>query len=215
MTVAYPLAAQFDYTELKFSLRSLDKYLPKPFEVVIIGEKIPDWINNVTWIQLPDIPGKRQLSVRRKILAALELADEILFMNDDFFFLRESSIPYYVNGNLKSYPYAGSKQLQARLTELKKPTRHFDLHYPIIFKKDFREIIENFPADCLLRSAYCNWLNIDGEQITDCKFLKSTKPEIVKEAIKIKPFISTGEHSIKSILPVLLELFPNKSIFEV
>lgn len=215
MTVVYPLAAQPDYTELKFSLRSIDKYLPKPFEVVIIGEKIPDWINNVTWIQIPDIPGKRQLSVRRKILAGLELADEILFMNDDFIFLKESSIPYFVNGSLKTYAYAGSRQLQARLAELKKPARHFDLHYPIIFRKDFREIIENFPSDCLLRSAYCNWLGIEGEQTTDCKFLKSTKPEIVKEAMETKPFISTGEHSIKSILPILLQRFTIKSRFEL
>lgn len=215
MTVVYPLALQSDYTELKYSLRSIDTYLPKPFEVVIIGEKIPDWLNNVKWIQLPDVPNKKQLSVRRKILAALELSDEILFMNDDFFFLKHSDIPYYVNGALKTYSYSGSKQLQVRLAELKKPSRHFDLHYPIIFRKNFVNILENFPADCLIRSAYCNYLGIEGEQISDCKFLRAPKPEAIQQAIETKPFISTGEHSIKSILPILLELFPKKSYFEL
>lgn len=215
MTVIYPLASQSDYTELKFSLRSIDTYLPKPFEVVIIGEKTPDWLTNVTWIELPDIPNKKQLSVRRKILAALQLADEIIFMNDDFYFLKETQIPYYINGLLKTYSYSGSKQLQVRLAELKKPAKHFDLHYPIIFKKDFVTIMENFPADCLIRSAYCNYLGIEGEQTGDCKFLRATKPEAIQQAIETKPFISTGEHSIKSILPTLLELFPKKSYFEL
>lgn len=215
MTVVYPLASQSDYTELKFSLRSIDTYLSKPFEVVVIGEKIPDWLNNVTWIELPDVPNKKQLSVRRKILAALELSDDILFMNDDFYFLKPSDIPYYSNGALKTYSYSGSKQLQVRLAELKKPAKHFDLHYPIVFKKDFVNIIENFPADCLIRSAYCNWLGIEGEQVSDCKFLRAPKPEVIQQAIQSKPFISTGEHSIKSILPTLLELFPQKSYFEL
>lgn len=215
-TVVYPLASQSDYTELKFSLRSIDKYLPKPFEVVIIGEKVPEWINNVTWIHLPDIPNKKLLSVRRKILAGLSYSGgEILFMNDDFYFLRETPIPYFVNGFLQSCANAGSRQLQARLKELKKPARHYDLHYPIIFGQDFIEIMENFPADNLIRSAYCNWKGIPGEQTSDCKFLNSTKPDIVRITIETKSFMSTGEHSIKSIIPILFERFPKKSHFEL
>lgn len=215
MIACYPLAVQKDYTELRYSLRSLQQYYP-PSEVIVIGEKIPDWLINVTHIQLSDIANNRQLSVRRKILAALEYSgSDILFMNDDFYFLSGSDIPYFFNGDLKSYGYSGSKKLQDRLKELGKPTRNFDLHCPIIFGKDLPEVMAHFPADCLIRSAYCNYLEIKGIQMHDVKFLKTTKPETIIEFIKNNPFMSTGEHSLSSCLPILKELFPNKSNFEL
>ena len=104
MIVCYPLTTQLDYTELRYSLRSIEKYLQDVEEVIIVGDNLPDWINNVTQIILPDIKGKKQLSIRRKILAALNYTDEILFMNDDVYFLKPSNdFPYYYHGYLKNY----------------------------------------------------------------------------------------------------------------
>jgi hypothetical protein len=214
MTVVYPLANQSDYTELKYSLRSVDKFL-SPSEVIIVSERAPEWINNVTWIQLPDIHGRRQISVRKKILSAFEFATEILFMNDDFYFLRPVPAGYYFDRDIKFYAYTGSKKLQEELRTLKKPSKNFDLHYPIVLKNDFKQVMENFSSDTLIRSAYCNYLEIQGEQIPDCKFLKAEKPEVIRAVVKERSFISTGPGSLKSVLPVLEELFPTKSRFEI
>lgn len=214
MTIAIPLKRQNDYTELKFSLRSIEKFVENP-EVLIIGEELPKWIDNVTWIKVKDMDGRKQLSVKRKILAALEYSDEILFSNDDIYFLKKTKIPYYHNGDLKGYSYTGSKELQKELKAMGKPTKSFELHVPIIFKKDFKEIIKNFSADTLIRSAYANYLEIEGEQTIDCKFVKSPKPGEVTSAIETKPFISTGVYSIHAVKPFLEQLFPSPSKYEL
>lgn len=222
MKIAVPLKNQNDHSELKFALRSIERFAPSN-EVLIIGEELPEWIDNVTWIKIKDVEGRKQLSVKRKILAALEYSDEILFTNDDIYFLRPSEIPYYWNGDLKSYTYTGSKELQGDLKRMGKPTKSFELHVPMIFRKDFKEIIQNFSTDTLIRSAYCNYLGIEGEKFSykvngqngfDCKFVRNPKPDDIMSAIESMPFLSTGVHSINAVKPYLNQLFPNKSTFE-
>lgn len=216
MTVVYPLTAQLDYTELKFSLRSIKKYLLPPFEVVIVGDSLPDWITGVTQIELPDIPNKKQLSIRRKILAALEYAEEILFMNDDVYLLKTpASFPYYYHGMLKGYTESGSKPLEKQLIKLGKPALHYDGHFPLIYQREkFREASENFTEDCIIKSLYCNYHNIECVFSADCKIMKATRPEVIQEFIKDKPCFSTGVFSLASALPVLEKLYPNNSNFE-
>lgn len=213
MKIAYPLTSQKDYTELKYSLRSVERYLSRS-EVLIIGETLPDWITNVTWIRLPDVSGRKQISVRRKIYAALEYANEVLFMNDDIYFLKTINPPYYFNGDLKKYTFSGSAQLQKELKALGKPTKNFDLHYPIVFREDFKEVMENFSGDCLIRSAYCNYLEIEGEPIGDCKILQKPKEGTIENMVNTRPCLSTGTYSFTHCLPTLKNLFPHKSRFE-
>lgn len=215
MTVAYPLTVQPDYTELKFSLRSIEKYLTKPFKVLIIGNHVPDWLTNVTQIQIPDVPGRKQLSIRIKILAALEYAKEILFMNDDVYLLHPGCFPYYFHGELKNYSEPGSKALYEQLVKSGKPAKHFDGHYPLFYNRDFKEMSKNFSGDCIIKSMYCNYMGIEGTFAPDCKLIKATKPELVREFIKDKSCFSTGVFSLSGALPVLNELYPNKSKFEI
>lgn len=222
MTVAIPLKKQSNYDELKFALRSVERHVKA--DVIIIGEQLPRWIDNVTWIKLGDLDGRKQLSVKRKILAALEYSEEILFSNDDIYFLKKTKVPYYWNGDLKGYSYTGSKELQADLKRMGKPTKSFELHTPLIFKQDFKEVIKKFSVDTLIRSAYCNYLEIEGERFTgkidgqsafDCKFVKAPKPVDVTKAIESMDFISTGVYSVHAVLPFLQQLFPTPSKFEI
>lgn len=211
--ITYPLAAQKDYTELLYSLRSVEKHITPPYEIILIGSVLPDWITNVTWIQLGDIPGKKQLSIRRKILAALEYADEILFMNDDVYLLREAAwFPYYYHGTLKTYSESGSKSLMKQLQAMGKPIKHFDGHYPLLYDKRFKEVSWHFSEDVIIKSMYCNYMNIEGWEVPDNKIIKQKD---ILEFIKGKPAFSTGTYSLKSALPLLGKLFPNKSKFEL
>lgn len=216
MTIAYPLTVQSDYDELMFSLRSVEKYIKKPYQVVIIGDLLPDWITNVVHINLPDVKNKKQLSIRRKILAALTYADEVLMMNDDIYFLQPTkTFPYYWSGMLKHYSEAGTRQLEKRLTELDKPVKHFDNHYPIIYKQDFKIASEEFPEECIIKGMYCNYHEIEGEFIADCKFNQVTSQIGLKRFMKNKKCFSSGIYTVKPALAVLQELFPYKSHFEV
>lgn len=215
MTIVYPLTVQQDYTELKYSLRSIEKYLTD-FEVVIVGNMIPEWLTNVTQIELPDIPGKKQLSIKRKILAALEYSDEILFLNDDIYFTKTvTEFPYYYHGYLKHYSESGSKPLLKQLESINKPTKHWDGHMPIIYKQDFKEVSKNFSDECIIKSQYCNYLEIEGEFIPDCKLVRKTNLEEVRAFIADKSCFSTGVYSLNSALPILEKMFPSPSKYEI
>lgn len=214
MVVTYPLTAQNDYTELKYSLRSLQKFLPPLFEVVIVGDHVPEWINNVTVIQLPDIKGQRELSVRRKVLAALEYSDEILYMNDDIYLLETYKPVYYSSGLLEKKGEAGARPLASQLKGFNKPAKYYG-HYPVVYRKDFREAMENFTSDCLNKSAYCNFIEVHSVEVQDCKLLNAVKPGVIEQFIKNKPCFSTGINSLNSAIPILKELFPNPSQYEI
>lgn len=217
----YPLATQLDHTELKYSLRSLEKFLKpplgqSPFEVVIVGDHLPDWINNITHIELPDIQGQTQYSVRRKVIAALHYADEFLFMNDDIYLLTPTdyNFPYYSSGTLEGKGESGAAPLLKQLRALNKPVKYYG-HYPSFYRKDFIDVINNFTNECVTKSAYCNFIGVDSIEIQDCKILTARKPAVIKEIIKDKPCFSTGITSLQSCLPVLEELFPEPSKFEI
>lgn len=216
MVIAYPLQTQKDYIELLYSLRSIEKHITLPYEILLLCSDLPEWVTNVTWIRIDDIGGKKQLSIKRKILVALEYSNEILFMNDDVYLLEDmSEFPYYYYGSLKSYSESGSRPLQKQLEEMGKEFKHFDGHYPLVYDLRFKEVSEQFTEDVIIKSMYCNYLGIEGISMPDNKLIKQKDSLQVKEFIKYKSSFSTGIYSLKAALSVLAELFPNKSKFEV
>lgn len=215
MKIMYPLANQFDYEELRYSLRSIEKFIDYD-EVIIVGDYMPDWLINVTWIDVADIPNKKQLSIKKKILAALEYTKEFLFMNDDMYFLQPvTKFPYYYKGYLKHYAEAGSKQLEKELGNKMLDTKNFDTHYPLIYDKNFTSIAAVFSEDTIIKSMYCNQMGIEGVFLPDCKMVRETSNQDIREFIKDRFMFSTGIYSIDKALPVLAELYPKKSIFEL
>lgn len=217
MTVVYPLTKQIEYEELRYSLRSLEMFLGGDYEVVIVGDEVPEWINNVTIIHLPDVRGRKQLSIKKKIVAGIHYAGgEILFMNDDIYLLRpQSEFPYYFNGTLVNYSESGSKPLMKELQGMGKPIKHFDGHYPLIYGEDFREILYKFSDDTIIKSAYCNYKEIPGVESPDNKVLRKIPVEGIRKFIQDKSSFSTGLYSQGPCMEVLEELFPEPSKYEI
>lgn len=216
MVVMYPLVVQSDYTELKYSLRSIEKYLPE-MEVVIVGSYLPEWITGVTWIRVNDIPGRKQISIRKKIIATLEYSRDVFFMNDDIYLLKEIdpyNYPYYTTRTLLTQAESGAKPLMKQLEELNMPIKHFDNHYPILYNKEKFQELEMFNAECIIKSMYGNYHNIEGVEIIDCKILNKTTQEAVQIMADNLPALSTGPAGVKYVLPVLDKIFNKKSKFE-
>ncbi len=211
MTIAYPLKSQSDYSELKYSLRSIERFY-RGNEVVIIGSKLPDWIDNVTWIKVEDIPNRKQLTIKYKILAALEYTDEIYFMNDDVFLLEPPTFKYYYHDDLASVGESGARPLLQQLKAMGKPTKNFDGHYNLVYRKDFKNVMDNFAHDVIVKSAYCNYLGIEGELKPDNKII--SKKTDVKAFIQDRNSISTGTNSWGIVQPVVAEMFKQKSCYE-
>lgn len=216
MKLFYPLTTQIDHTELMYSLRSVEAHLTGVDEVIVAGVSLPDWLTGVTQLEVSDVPGRKQLSIRKKIIAGLSYTDQFLFMNDDVFFVQDvTEFPYYWHGLLKPYSESGARPLEKKLVELKKPTKLFDGHYPLIYDQKFKQASEYFPADCIIKSMYCNFYEVEGEFIPDCKLLRPMKKQETYNFIADKPCFSTGLTTIQSAVLVLQELFPNKSKYEV
>lgn len=211
MTICYPLKSQSDYSELKYSLRSIERFY-RNNEVVIIGEKLPDWITNITWIKVEDITNRKQLTIKYKILAALEYADEIYFMNDDVYLLEPPTFKYYYHGDLISVGESGARPLLKQLQAMGKPTNNFDGHYPLVYRKGFAKVLDNFAHDVIVKSAYCNYLGIEGELIPDNKII--SKKTDVRQFIQDRNSFSSGQTSWPIIQPVIGEMFKQKSCYE-
>jgi hypothetical protein len=173
MDIVYPLGRQslWQNQEIKFSLRSLEKHLKIKTDKVFIFGKKPDFFNEkVIEVPIEDSLGHKYFNVARKIGAILtnkEISDNFLYMNDDFFLLKDyEEIPYYYSKNLKwwidNYPkYKGKYWKQIKEVYKYFPDgKFFEIHFPIIFNKQKAyRIYQKYNLSkvaVMLRSYYCN-----------------------------------------------------------
>lgn len=213
----YPLAEQNDYTELRYSLRSL-KFLTEEIEVVVVGRIIPDWLTGVTQIKYPDRLGQKQVNIKTKVAAALHYAKKVFHIHDDCYLLKPSDpgdYPYYHFGSLRRVGEPGALELRKELEAMGKPTRCFDGHQPLIYDQRFLKSFINFSSTTIVKSAFCNYYEIEGVEIADMKIMKKTDERVVERMIENRSYFSTDISGLGSCLRLLNQLFPNKSKYEI
>lgn len=218
MVVCYLLQSQNDYTEFKYSLRSVDKYFIPPYEVYVVGDHVPGWLTNVTVLIIPDIQGRKQLTIKKKTYTALEIVDRVFLMHDDCYLLDHTNgedYPYYYQGSLVHNGESGARPLMQQLIQLKKQVKNFDIHQPLIFDRRFKDVFANFHSDVVVKSGYCNYLGIDGEPYIDLKVNRAMKQDDLERALIGRRYFSTGASGLGTAVPVLQKLFPEKSQFEI
>lgn len=227
-SLVYPLkhAKRFDDFELRMSLRSVEANLLGKGEVWIIGHK-PEWLTNVKHVPCNDphsIPDRNICSKVIKACQQDEISDEFLFMNDDHYlldFFEAFNFPFYSH-RLSIAEYAKKRGLDdygKRVMNTGKylesnglPTRMFDVHTPIRYKKtEFKEIMSDLPWDdykqgFVVKSLYANTLKLDGVPYDDQKI--SSPP---RNKIKI---MSSTPSMKRAVQRFLLDLFPEPSKFE-
>ncbi len=134
MDIAYVIGtgSKWQNNELRYSLRSIDRYGQGLGEVYIIGDELPDFIepSSVRFLQVKDAaPGRPQYNCALKIRHLFENTDvdRFLLSSDDHFFIRPVCFdrwPLHYKG--KEMPSDDTKGVgDARYTRAMADTRRF------------------------------------------------------------------------------------------
>lgn len=227
-TVIIPLGtgSRHGNRELIYALRGIDRFLKGVTNVVIIGE-CPSFLANIIHIPFTE-DSHKQANIRNKILAACNddrVTEDFCLLNDDVFLLQEldiNSIPYWYSGDLSTYTEKGTKVLLEELWWRKLPTKRFDLHQPIIYNKQkFIVAVSGFNEQCIIKSMYCNYWKIEGEETVDMKVRYPHSYQWIKQNIPGRIYFSVGENTQveadglnPSMWKFLEEMYPEKSKYE-
>ena len=238
MDVVYVLGkgSKWQDNELRYSLRSVEKFLKGYDQVVVVGER-PSWLKNVVHIPFANARSHvfKQQNIYDKILQACNadfVSNDFLFFNDDFFLLQAiqaDAIPYYYKGDLvgalagrdaeDSYGLSMSHTIEL-LKSLELPTLNFDGHAPIIYNKELfkaalKDIWWSRHHGYVVKSLYCNLCRITGTYLKDCKITQPYKMPELLEKIAGRSFFSCGDRGLQGDLKKYLEqTYPQKSTYE-
>lgn len=210
--------------ELLFCLRSIEKHLTNYRNIVIVGH-LPEFVQSVIHIPFKDGP-KKQANIRNKIIAAFNdgrVSEEVLFLNDDIFLLPHAfnsapDYPYLYFGDLRDCSEKAARHFaRNELIGAGLPTKWFDMHQPIRFKKNlFIEAARHYSDEASVKSTYCNHWMIDGQEMKDLKINSSLRYHRIKQEIEGRVYFSVGDSGMNwEMKKVLNELYPNQSKFEL
>jgi len=209
-----------DGEELRFCLRSIDKYLSGYNDIYLICDKWPEWYKGKVLLH-GDISIRKQLNIISKLFQVKD--EKFLMFNNDHFLLKPlhiNEIKNWYHGTLKE---ALNNATGKYYTAIKNTidhfgdVRYFDTHFPCIFTNHqihrvFR--LEWGSHEYVIKSAA--FVDSEGEEITDCKINHPMSKAAIDDRIKDRTFFSTGPNGMRMQMMVLLnELFPDKSRYEI
>jgi hypothetical protein len=220
-----------DDIELRYALRAIQKHLTDFRRVYIVGE-CPMFIHNVVHIPYPDKSKYKQKNIVNKILRACEeesLSDDFIFFNDDHYLLENVSamlFPYYACGTIESEIKRCKGEYRTALintlSALKDvSTWNFDAHFPIRYNKEqFKNLMSfvdwNVPYGYVIKSLYCNLLNIQPVNVKDGKVHDAISQHDLDEIVSTRSVWSTSNYALTNIVKrKMQELYPEKSVYEL
>lgn len=228
--------------ELKYSLRSIEKFGKNIGRIFIIGE-YPDFLlAEFLSCDLYHIPSTDKYGHERNIHEKIKIAclderisENFLFWNDDFFLTQEIDLeqyPYYENGTLrnqidKRIRFDGYRfSLQNTEDFLRQRglfTMMHDIHCPIIYnKKKYLNLMEQVDwtarGGYVIKSLYANYYKEKIVFMEDLKFTESIGLDEIKTKIKDRHIFSIADTVMmcpsKTMKTFLEESYSNKSKYE-
>lgn len=190
MIAVYPLGhySVWDNNELRYSLRSLQN-IPEVTDVLLVGQQ-PDWANTQHVYTYDG--ANRVENIWRKMEMISEYMEgrnnAFLFMADDIFITRPTSLPMYYDGDIqRKIDNAEGVQSSGRYRDMliatkllleyhSLPTINFALHYPLIVYPDILKKSLEFKGEYSWRTIYCNlsyhYHRQEIQERVDCKLWK-------------------------------------------
>jgi hypothetical protein len=222
-----------DNEELRYALRSIEKYCPDVTEVAVIGE-LPKWcVPDYHVNELDRYPQNlKEANIINKIYVAineLKIEGKFAVFNDDHYLLKPYSLkdwrPSY-KGQLRCVAkntYEAAKNKTAfHLEAMKLGTRNYDVHRPFVMDASFFKMkINLFPwtrVNLVMQSMYYNALNLQGcKQIEDNKVTTWSRAAYWgKSFVSIADtvFLNDGKDKSTNFVEWVKNKYPKKSRYE-
>lgn len=240
MDIVYVIGdgSKWNNNEIRYSLRSVEKYMHNVGNVYIIGAD-PGFLWNVIYEPYPDIfpPSNAAGNVASKLLHACSLpglSDNFLFFNDDFIVLRPidaNAVETYNNGDMATYPerdFAKNewrRRMKCTFDALRTaglPTLNYDYHAPMVFNKHlFPEVMGRFNYTAglglLFRSLYGNTLAVKSRKLSGEKkiIFRPFDLKTIGRSLAGATFMAFSDAGLNDALRYWLQSnFPDKSKYE-
>ena len=222
------------HNEIRFSLRSVEKYLKGNVGNVVICGYLPTFIDHDKVIHIPaeditDIPDK---NIAHKLLVASKsdkVSDTFLYMQDDVFLTEDieiEKVPYISKGEIHLNREDRYGQMLVYTHDLFKrlglQNENFDHHYPLLIEK--AKLIEAFasfdwfesPFGILTKTMYCTYNEVEFERLSDNKIFSLTGYDEMINYVRNRWSISTTDAVVRTKMFVkwVLEEYPFRSKFE-
>jgi len=238
--LVFPLrtfSAHEDNLELRYALRSIEKYLTGYRNIIVVSKAAPTWLKNVTVIDAFDDSQRKEMNFFAAILASATRsdADYIQVWCDDFAILREldagNVLPLSSRRDLTDNP-GGSTDWQRRLKltadalfKRNRPTMNFESHTPGMFERQkFIALAEEFKSERLTApgvTCYSLYHNYYGSRALPMNTFKATFEndaggiDAVRDRCDGKFYLGYNDKGFDSgVKGFLSQTFPTPSRFE-
>jgi hypothetical protein len=241
--VVYPIGSGSGWknNELRFSLRSVEKYGINTGKIFVVGLKPGYLSGEIIHIPANDIYNPKinaDGNIIHKVLAACKderLSENFLFINDDHLLLKPidlKEMPNFHKGDLNSYPekYWKLNYWRGRLKQTKEslnqhglPALHYDCHTPILFNKwRFPEVMNkfNYQEGCglTMKSIYGNSIYARNNRLLNGEKKTVFSPyteQMINERMAGCMLMSFNDTGLNQALKIwLYKHFPEKSRWE-
>jgi hypothetical protein len=224
------LGSKWDNNELRYALRSMEKYFPRLGRVFIVTETLPDWLTGVVHVKVKDSHRRnKDANLIDKVLAACKagVSDTFLRMSDDQCLLREWDGRDAWHAGEADGHKGGKwwKRCQRTCDYLKaqgRPTWFYDCHCPMPVNRDeFIRVAEAAPyaepPGFCINTLYFNSADIPRVRMNGEKLSvhRPIGPKKLRRMARDKLFLGYSEAGTnRSMKRFLQRQFPEKSRFE-
>lgn len=223
--VVYVVRPGEDNEELRFSLRSL---VNLPHRRVYIAGYVPTWCVNVfpVWTDQKDKPDQENSNANLKAaLQDLELSDDFVFMNDDFFItepvtdipalhqgpLDERIATYRTGGRMhQAYSLMTTRRALRQVPSAPDELLSYELHMPMLMNKRRAQLMFKLWRANLQglrpRTLYGNLYHISGKETQDAKGITESQEHFISSIRNVRS---------DAIWELLRQRFPTPCKYEV
>jgi hypothetical protein len=141
--------SRYKNIEVRYAIRSIEKYATGWRRIYIVGT-IPEFLQETDRVKLiprGEYKHNKGTRISRKVLWVFErlpVTERVAFWNDDYLLISAvdvRTIPAYYRGTLKRDPTRGGwyrtlNGTAEALAEANLPTRHYDIHVPMILERE-------------------------------------------------------------------------------